>query len=77
MKVYMLDASLVALWSSGESPGLTDMERLKYLTTLLKLEGSVDALNDAAERLERMSEGRPSANAVASHLHRLNNMHNA
>jgi hypothetical protein len=77
MKVYMLDASLVELWTSGDSPGLTEMERLKYLAILLKLEGSVDALKSATERLERMSEGRPSANAVASHLRRLNNMHNA
>jgi len=77
MKTYMSDASLMELWTSGDSPGLTDVERLRYLSVLLKLKGSVDALNNAKDRLQRMSEGRPSASAVASHLRRLDNMHDA
>lgn len=31
---YLDDKALVALWESGQSPGLTEIQRLKYLTRL-------------------------------------------
>jgi hypothetical protein len=35
MKEFMVDANLKELWASGESPGLTEVERLKHLSVLL------------------------------------------
>jgi hypothetical protein len=77
METYMSDTSLMRLWASGDSPGLTEVDRLRCLSVLLRLEGSVDALNDAKDTLQRMSEGRPFAGAVALHLRRLDDMHHA
>jgi hypothetical protein len=75
METHMSDASLMSLWASGDSPGLTEVDRLKFLSVLLKLEGSVDALNNAKDALQRMSEGRPFAGVVALHLRRLDDKH--
>jgi len=75
METYMSDASLMSLWASGDSPGLTEVDRLRFLSVLLKLEGSVDALNNAKDALQRMSEGRPFAGVVALHLRRLDDKH--
>jgi hypothetical protein len=78
MKKFMSDANLRALWASGEAPGLTEVERLKHLSVLLKLAAtSTDALDDARTALQTVSDGRPSAAAVAVHLMRLDKLHNA
>ena len=71
MKRYMSDPSLQELWASGESPGLTEVERLKYLSVLLKMTGKADSLNEVRNRLRTISEGRPYAGTVALHLDRL------
>jgi hypothetical protein len=71
MKKFMSDANLRELWASGESPGLTEVERLKHLSVLLKLAAvNADALDDAKTALQKVSEDRPSAAVVALHLSR-------
>jgi hypothetical protein len=77
LRTYISDARLVELWTSGDSPGLTEVDRLRYLSVLLKLEGSVEALNNTKDRLQQIADGRPFAGAVASYLRRLNNVHDA
>jgi hypothetical protein len=77
MKKFMSDANLKELWASGESPGLTEVERLKHLSVLLKLAAAtMDALDDAKTALQQVSQARPSAAAVALHLSRLDKLHN-
>jgi hypothetical protein len=76
IKKYMSDESLRDLWSSGNAPGITELERLKYLSVLLKLSGSKDALDAIKNTLNTMSEGRPTARMVALHLARLEGTRN-
>ena len=75
MKRYMSDASLMELWASGESPGLTEVEQLKYLSVLLKMTGKADCLDEVKNTLRTISEGRPYAGMVALHLDRLDKVH--
>jgi Domain of unknown function (DUF4304) len=71
MKRYLSDASLLELWASGVSPGLTEVERLKYLSVLLKMTGKAGFLDEVRNTLRTISKGRPYAGMVALHLDRL------
>jgi hypothetical protein len=76
MKKFMADANLRELWASGDAPGLTEVERLKCLSLLLKLTGAgPDALDGVRSALQRASDGGPSAAAIALHLSRLDELH--
>jgi hypothetical protein len=76
MKKFMVDAHLRELWASGDAPGLTEVERLKCLSLLLKPTGAgSDALEGVKSALQRACDGGPSAAAIALHLSRLDELH--
>jgi hypothetical protein len=72
MMRYISDASLQELWSSGQSTGLTELERLKYLSVLFKMSGATGSLEQVRASLEEMSSGSPVAGAIALHLDKMN-----
>ncbi|KPJ65105.1 MAG: hypothetical protein AMJ43_11410 [Coxiella sp. DG_40] len=65
---YISDENLMNLWIEGKSPGLTNIQRLEYLTVLLKLKGYNKFLQKAIEELKTVSRGKPYEHAVKIHL---------
>jgi hypothetical protein len=68
---YMANEQLQSLWLSGQSPGLTDIQRLMNLSVLLKASGATDQLELVLHQLERLLEGKPTAFMARQHLSRL------
>lgn len=66
------DETLRDLWLTGKSPGLTNFERLKNLSVLIKAIGPTDLLNSVLEELKHISEGQPFATTARYHIQRLN-----
>jgi hypothetical protein len=65
---HVSDDNLMTLWLSGKSPGLTNTQRLEYLTVLLKNKGWDDLLYKIVEELKAISAGKPYASSVEAHL---------
>lgn len=68
---HVSDEALRDEWLTGRSPGLTEMQRLMYLTILLKEIGPDDALASAIAELKKTSEGKPIESIVVRHLQKL------
>lgn len=62
---------LQSLWLSGQSPGLTDVQRLMNLSVLLKTSGASSQLETVLHQLEKVSETKPTALMVRQHVHSL------
>jgi len=54
---YIDDESLRDLWMAGQSPSLTDGQRLKYLMTLIKEIGPKDKLEFVQSELKKVFSG--------------------
>lgn len=68
---HISDDALRDEWLAGQSPGLTDMQRLMYLSILLSDIGPRDALADVIAELQRKSEGKPIEAVVTKHVQKL------
>lgn len=69
---FLDEQALKALWLQGQSPGLTDIQRLKHLSVLLKALGPPEELERTLRDLKDSSKGKPTAGMVAHHIARLN-----
>jgi hypothetical protein len=58
------DQELKNLWIEGRSPGLTDIQRLIYLSILLHEIGPVELLEPTIAVMKKMSAGKPVATTV-------------
>lgn len=65
------DQDLRNLWLSGASPGLTDIQRLKSLSVLLKALGPDELLKETIQSLEELSQGKPTAGIARYHIDKL------
>lgn len=65
------DEALRDEWLCGEAPGLTDMQRLMYLSIMLKEIGPHDALESVIAELKQQTEGKPAEATVHRHLQKL------
>lgn len=71
VNAHLRDEALRDEWLTGKSPGLTDIQRLLYLTILLKEIGPHGALPTAVAELERKSEGKAIESVVMRHIEKL------
>ena len=74
IRKVLSDEALRDLWLAGKSPGLTDIQRLLYLSVLLKHAGPADRLGGVLAELQSKAAGKPVASRVAVHLERLASM---
>lgn len=65
------DEALRDLWLTGRGPGLTGIQRLTYLSILLREIGPASALPTVIDQLNERSRGKPVRANVESHLMRL------
>ncbi len=65
---YACDKDMQLLWLSGHSPGLTDIQRLMYLSVLLKAAGSPEEMQAVLRELVEVSDGKPVASTVKHHV---------
>jgi hypothetical protein len=65
------DEALRDLWLSGTSPGLTDFQRLVYLSALIHEIGPRSLLRPVADELDRVTRGKSVAAAARAHLARI------
>ncbi len=65
---YIKDGNLLELWLTDEAPGLTEMQRLEYLSVLLKSMGRNEMLSRVVRGLRELSSGKPVANSVEAHI---------
>jgi Domain of unknown function (DUF4304) len=68
---HIRDESLRDLWISGQSPSLTEFQRLMYLSVLLKELGPSELLEPTLTKFKQVSEGKPSAVTAELHIERL------
>lgn len=68
---HMSDDALYALWMAGECPGVRNVQRGVFLSTLAKLDGKEADLRKACQELRDLCEGKPFAGAVELHIRRL------
>jgi hypothetical protein len=68
---YISDESLRDLWISGQSPSLTEFQRLMYLSVFLKELGPSELLEPTLTKLKEISQGKPSAVTAELHIERL------
>jgi Domain of unknown function (DUF4304) len=71
---YISDESLRDLWISGQSPSLTEFQRLMYLSVFLKELGPAELLEPTLTKLKQISESRPSAVTAERHIERLRSL---
>jgi Domain of unknown function (DUF4304) len=71
---YISDESLRDLWISGQSPSLTEFQRLMYLSVLLKELGPEELLEPTLLELKQISEGKPSAVTAELHIEKLRDL---
>jgi hypothetical protein len=62
---------LIALWSKGESPGLTDFQRLMNLSVLLKTFAAGESLKDVCDQILVCARGKPWEMTAREHLAKL------
>ena len=65
---HIRDEALRDLWLSGQSPGLTDIQRLMNLSVLLRIHGPQARLGEIIQELRRASANKPSALMVEHHI---------
>lgn len=65
------DERLCALWMSGTGPGLTALQRLRFLSILLLSLQRVAELPAVVRDLERVAAGKPAAAGIRLHVERL------
>jgi hypothetical protein len=70
---YISDSALRDLWVTGRSPGLTKIERLMYLSVLLKDLGPVDILQQIIQEMEVLSSQTHSP-ILTAHIERLRSL---
>jgi hypothetical protein len=68
---HLSDEALRDLWISGTAPGLTDFQRLVYLSLLLKTIGPNDLLQKTVQEMRLISDGDPSYLAAEYYLDKL------
>ena len=68
---HLSDAALRAVWESGAAPGITETDRLSYLSALLKIQGLEVESKEAAASLQASAQGQPTADLAGLHLARL------
>lgn len=71
MQAMASDEALRDLWLTGVSPGLTNIQRLMYLSILLQEIGPMSALAAVTDELLALSKGKPVRPSVLAHLSRL------
>lgn len=71
LQKFIGDDALRDLWLDGRSPSLTDFERLRYLSVLLKVIGPTSKLDVVLRQLQESVEGKPSAQTAKEHIQRL------
>jgi hypothetical protein len=71
---YISDESLRDLWISGQSPSLTEFQRLIYLSVLLKELGPEELLEPTLLELKQIFEGKPSAVTAELHIEKLRDL---
>lgn len=57
VKKYISDESLRDLWLTRRSPGLTELQRLEYLSVLMKALGPQESLESVLEELRHVTGG--------------------
>ena len=62
------DESLRDLWLTGRAPGLSDLQRVIYLSTLLALLGPTQQLSDCVSTLQAVAPADPTRGRVDRHL---------
>lgn len=67
------DLALRDHWASGNSGGLTEVQRLITLSTLVKAYGPAETLPLLITEMKRLSEGRPYSSTVDLHIKKLAN----
>lgn len=72
LDAHASDEELRDLWLSGESPGLTDVQRLMYLAVLLRDLSPREQYSSILSELEALTRKRPIGVMVSEHLHQLN-----
>lgn len=65
------DESLLSMWMVGRAPGLTQLQRLEYLSILLKKFNMKDELGNVIDELKRISHSTSSEAMVDYHISRL------
>ncbi|MBL8233673.1 MAG: DUF4304 domain-containing protein [Bryobacterales bacterium] len=68
---HMCDASVRREWMSGSAPGLTETDRLRFLSALLHIEGDLTESATVSARLKALAEERPTAGLAEMHLRKL------
>jgi len=71
MMEHISDEKLLNEWLSGKSPGLTDIQRLINLSSLLKIAKMENALHKIIKELESNSIGKPIEFMVKQHINSL------
>lgn len=71
LEQHLSDEKLGSVWSSGNSPGLSDIQRLVNLSVLLKMAGADSFLREILKELEDKSAGKSTALMVKQHLRNL------
>ncbi len=71
LETYMSDDSLRDLWLTGESPGLTDIERLLNLSVILNDIGPQSILDEIIDKLRSASNGEPVESIVSIYIKKL------
>jgi hypothetical protein len=67
-QLYLADEELRDLWTSGISPGLTNVQRLRNLSILLNTIGPKDLLEGVIGQLRNISKNDPVYPMVNLHL---------
>lgn len=65
------DAALCECWLRGEADGLTEIQRLRTLSIVLRAQGKTEALRETVRSMLELSNGRPTEGLVRGHLQRL------
>jgi hypothetical protein len=68
---HVSDTALRDTWLDESAPGLTEFQRLMYLTILLKELGPTERLADVVANLKTESEGKATEAIVQHHLRKL------
>lgn len=62
------DEGLINCWMNESYAGTTEIGRFKYLTTLLKIKGDFNTLNEVVKTFMQQSQGKPNAARAIEHL---------
>lgn len=62
------EEGLINSWMNESYAGTTEIGKFKYLTTLLKAKGDLDALHKVVETFMQQSKGKPNASRAIEHL---------